>query len=300
MEQRDIETFLALSEELHYGRTADRLHVSPTMISKTIKKLERIVGAKLFDRTSRRVDLTPIGRQLYEDVAPCYRQIQASFERAVLAGRGVTGLLRVGFIGIAIGQFLVRVADVFQATYPACQVRIEETRYDDGLGKLTSGMIDILVTTLPPLDPELTAGPVLFSERSVLVVSARHPFARRASVTMEDLGRDKVLQPRGLPDDLVELYVPRETPAGRPIERGPDFGALSEMFALVGAGKGIFLVPEHASRYDARPDVVFIPMDDGRRFEWRLLRRKAAETNSIRVFSHIAEQLVHQNSTFAL
>jgi DNA-binding transcriptional LysR family regulator len=79
VEQRDIETFLALSEELHYGRTADRLHVSPTMISKTIKKLERIVGAKLFDRTSRRVDLTPIGRQLYEDVAPCYRQIQASF-----------------------------------------------------------------------------------------------------------------------------------------------------------------------------------------------------------------------------
>ena len=96
MEQRDIETFLALSEELHYGRTADRLHVSPTMISKTIKKLERIVGAKLFDRTSRRVDLTPIGRQLYEDVAPSYRQIQASFEAAVLAGRGVTGLLRVG------------------------------------------------------------------------------------------------------------------------------------------------------------------------------------------------------------
>lgn len=64
VERRDIEIFLALGEELHFGRTADRLHVSPTMISKTIKKLERIVGAKLFDCTSRRVDLTPIGRQL--------------------------------------------------------------------------------------------------------------------------------------------------------------------------------------------------------------------------------------------
>ncbi len=299
VEPRDIETFVVLGEELHFGRTADRLHVSPTAISKTIKKLERMVGAKLFERTTHRVDLTPIGRRLYDNVAPAYQQIQAGFDDAVLAGRGVAGLLRVGFLG-TIGQFVLKVADAFQTAYPACQVQIKETRFDDVGAELTGGMIDILVASYPALDPEIAAGPVLFSEGSVLAVSARHPFARRASVTIEDLGRDKVLRPRGIPDELYELRVPRETPGGRPIERGPDFGTLQEMFALVGAGKGIFLLSEHSNRYGARPDVVFIPIDDGPRFEWRLLWRKAAETHRIRAFSQIAEDCVRQDGMFLL
>lgn len=291
---------MALGEELHFGHTAERLHVSPAMISKTIKKLERMIGAELFERTSRRVALTPIGRRLYDTVAPAYRQIQAGFDDAVLAARGIEGVLRVGFLAGSLAQFVVQVADTFQSAHPACHVRIEEIRFDDVFAELTCGMIDILATSYPALAPEFAAGPVLFNEGSMLVVSARHPFAHRASVTMDDLARDKVLRPRGIPDELDERYVPRMAPGGRPIERGPDFGTHHEMFALVGGGKGVFPVAEHIARYEARPDVVYIPIDDGPRFAWRLLWRKAAETNRIRAFSHTAEHYVRENRRFLL
>jgi hypothetical protein len=70
VEQRDIEIFLTLAEELHFGRTAERLHVSTARVSQTIKKLERGIGTTLFERTSRHVALTPIGRRLDDDKRP--------------------------------------------------------------------------------------------------------------------------------------------------------------------------------------------------------------------------------------
>ena len=70
LERYELETFLTLAEELHFGRTAERTHVSTARVSQTIKKLERRVGAPLFNRTSRHVELTPIGRQLYDDLTP--------------------------------------------------------------------------------------------------------------------------------------------------------------------------------------------------------------------------------------
>ncbi|GAA3164734.1 LysR family transcriptional regulator [Nonomuraea salmonea] len=73
MELRDIEIFLTLAEELHFGRTAERLHVTPARVSQAVKKQERRIGAALFERSSRAVALTPIGRQLFADLAPAYR-----------------------------------------------------------------------------------------------------------------------------------------------------------------------------------------------------------------------------------
>ena len=74
MEQREIEIFLTLAEELHFGRTAERLHVSTTRVSQTIRKVERQIGVPLFERTSRRVVLTPIGRDLEEGLRPAFQQ----------------------------------------------------------------------------------------------------------------------------------------------------------------------------------------------------------------------------------
>lgn len=295
MERREIETFLALAEELHFGRTAERLHVSVAMVSKSVKKLERAVGAPLFDRSSRRVALTPIGRRLYDDVQPAYRQLLDGFARAVAAGRGVEGVLRVGFLGTAVAQFVLQVAEEFRIRHPDCRVEITEARYADVAGLLAGDVVDVLLLASPVFDPELTAGPVLFSEPPVLAVSARHPFARRASVSLEDLARDKVLRPRAVPDEMDALSVPAATPAGRPIERGDDFATIQEMFALVGAGRGVFPVPTHAILYDARPDVVYVPMPDGLPYEWRLMWRTAGETNRIRAFAAAAGDFVAVN-----
>ncbi|WP_271215370.1 LysR family transcriptional regulator [Streptosporangium carneum] len=296
MERRDIEIFLELGRELHFGRAAENLHVSTARVSQTIKKLERRIGAPLFERTSRRVALTPIGRRLYDDLDPAYRQIREGVDRAVAAGRGVDGVLRVGFVGTAVGRFVLEVADVFRARHPTCQVQIRESPYSDGTTPLDADEIDVLLAVVqPPRDSGLTASPVLFREDPMLAVSARHPFARRASVSLDDLARDRVLRPRSIPEHIDEALVPRRTPNGEPIERGPAFGTVQEMFALVGAGKGVFPVPTHAARYDARPDVAYVPIPDGSPFEWRLLWRTTAETSRVRAFTQAALDHVAAN-----
>ncbi|MEV7008445.1 LysR substrate-binding domain-containing protein [Streptosporangium sp. NPDC051022] len=289
VERRDIEIFLELGRELHFGRTAENLHVSTARVSQTIKKMERRIGVPLFERTSRRVALTPVGRRLHDDLDPAYRRILEGIDRAIAAGRGVDGVLRVGFIGTAVGRFVVEVADAFHTRHSTCRVRIRESPYSDGTALLGDDEIDVLLAVLsPPEGSEFTAGPVLFREAPMLAVPARHPFARRASVSLDDLARDKVLRPRLIPDFVDEAVVPRRTPSGALIERGPAFDTIQEMLALVGVGKGVFPVPTHASRYDARPDVAYVPLLDGPPFEWRLVWRTTAETARIQAFAQTA------------
>ena len=292
VEQRDIEIFLTLAEELHFGRTAERLHVSTARVSQTIKKLERRIGTALFERTSRRVALTPIGRRLDDDLRPAYQQIREGIDRAIAAGRGVEGVLRVGFVGTAVGQFLHQVAETFHARYPDCQVQIREARYTDFLELLRADEIDVMLVPVPVHEPDLASSPVLFREPTVLAVSARHPLARRASISLEDLAAEKVLRPRSIPDYMDESLVPRQTPAGKPIERGPDFSTVQEMLSLIGAGKGIFPVPAHARRYDTRPDITYIPIRDGLPRERRLTWRITAETSRIRAFNQTVREFV--------
>lgn len=99
LERHEIECFLVLAEELHFGRTAERLVVSRAHVSQTVKKLERRIGAPLFVRTSRSVGLTPLGQQLHDDLAPHYQAMGEAIDRAIATARGLSGTLRVGFLG---------------------------------------------------------------------------------------------------------------------------------------------------------------------------------------------------------
>ena len=83
MERQEIETFLALCEELHFGRTAKRLRISPARVTQLIQKTERRIGGALFERTTRGVVLTDLGRQLQRDLAPAHRAVEEAIRLAV-------------------------------------------------------------------------------------------------------------------------------------------------------------------------------------------------------------------------
>ena len=292
MERREIEIFLTLADELHFGRTAERLVVSTARVSQTIKNLERRFGALLFERTSRRVKLTPVGRALRDDLKPAFEQIEAGIERAIAAGREVHGLLRVGFFRAAAGRFVLEVADAFGTLYPGCEVQIRENQLSDGLAVLRADQIDLLFLMLPVEEPDLVTGPVVIREPRMLAVSARHPFARRDSVSLNDLARDKVLRaPTALPEYVQTAWVPHQTPDGQPIKHGPSFATIQEMLSLVGAGKGMYPAPAHMGRYYARPDVTYIPIIDAPPVEWAFTWRTAAETQRIRAFDQTARDI---------
>ena len=301
MEKRDIEIFLTLADELHFGRAAERLHVSTARVSQTIKKLERRIGAPLFERTSRRVELTPIGRRLRDELRPAYQQIQDAVDRAMTAARGVRGTLRVGFIGAASGRFVLEVAEAFRAEHPDCEVPLRESQFGEGLGPLRGGEIDMVLATLPvrgTRQADLTAGSVLVEEDQLLAVSARHPFARRPSVSFADLARTKVLRtPPAIPDYWDQELVPPHTPDGRPVERGPRFDTTQEMLALVGAGMGTYPVPTQFTSYYVRPDVAYVPIHDAPPYQRRFLWLSAAETARIRAFDRAAATLATAHRT---
>jgi DNA-binding transcriptional LysR family regulator len=293
LERHELDAFLTLAEELHFGRTAERLRVSTARISQIIARLERRVGVPLFNRTSRRVELTAVGRRLYEGTRPAWDQVTAAVEEAIATGRGTTGTLRAAFVGAAGGQLLVGATELFRRQHPGCEVRLREAQMTDLMPWLRDEEVDIALGTFPIEEPGISTGPDLVTEARLLAVPAQHPFARRESVSLEDLARVRLLQlPDTLPAALREDRTPRTTPAGRPVEPGPSAATFNEMLTLIGAGHGVFPVGAQARRYYVRPDVVYVRLSDAPPLRWGLLWRTDGATARVRAFARAAHDLV--------
>ncbi|MFB8028616.1 LysR family transcriptional regulator [Streptomyces sp. NPDC056465] len=284
MELREIEIFLALAEELHFGRTADRLHVTPARVSQAIKKQERAIGAELFKRTSRTVQLTPIGAALRDGLAAGYQQIQDALAAAAAAGRDITGELRIGYSSAWCGTLVLTAADIFRSRHPHCLIDVLDLQLADPVGPLRRGTRDLLLLELPIDEPDIVNGPVLFTEPRALVVPAAHPFARQESVSLEDLADGPMIAVTGQPSYFIDLHYPRRTPQGRPIPRGPAASAWQEVLALVAAGKGVSPTCARAAHFYSRPDVAFVPFRDAPPVEYGLLWSATGNTPGVRAF----------------
>ncbi|MEU6563870.1 LysR family transcriptional regulator [Nocardia nova] len=288
IELRDIEIFLALAEELHFGRTAERLHISQARVSQVIQKLERKVGGKLFERTSRNVALTSVGRQVNEDLQINYRDLRASLERAARSARyGDTGLLRIGVTTSSLNDIRPLLTS-FRTGNPNCRLHVEHVHFGNPFGALRNDRIDVLVSWLPVEEPDLVVGPVLYEEPFVLLVGVDHPLAERGSATYEDLADYGVFgiassdADNPVPDYWENAVVPVTTPSGRPIPRSARAANFQDMILLVAAGEGITPVHAHAEEYYSRPDVTYIPMPDTPPARWALIWRRGAESDLIR------------------
>ncbi|KAB1116787.1 LysR family transcriptional regulator [Micromonospora aurantiaca] len=261
LERYEVETFLTLAEELHFGRTAERLRVSTGRVSHVVRKLERRIGAPLFERTSRVVRLTPIGARLAEEMRPLVAGIEAAVQRAVDAGRGLTGELRVAYVGESTAPVLLRAVALFTERHPDCEVHVHEAPLASTRSSLRDGTIDVLIASYP--FDGMANGPVLLRERRVLAVAADHPLAAEESVSLEVLGDHPVVQyPAVTSAAFKQDRTPDRTPSGRPVPKGPVGGSFSEMLALVAMGRGVLPVGEQARQFYARPDVAYVPIHD--------------------------------------
>ncbi|MEV6369827.1 LysR family transcriptional regulator [Micromonospora musae] len=261
LERYEVETFLTLADELHFGRTAERLRLTTGRVSHVIKRLERRIGAPLFGRTSRVVRLTPIGRQLADDLRPLVAGIEDALARAVDAGRGVTGTLRVAFLGEWTAPVLLKAVAVFSERHPDCAVEVREVQLFNSRPSLVDGSVDVLVAAYP--FDGMATGPVLLTEDRVLAVPAGHPLATTESVSLEVLADHPVVQyPAATSDGFKRDRTPDHTPSGRPVPKGPAGNTFSEMLSLVALGRGVLPVGEHTRRYYPRPDVAYVPIHD--------------------------------------
>ncbi|MGW0907343.1 LysR family transcriptional regulator [Streptomyces sp. NPDC002853] len=277
MERQELETFLTLAEELHFGRTAERLLLSQARVSQTVKKLERKIGAPLFERTSRRVEMSPLGRQLYEDLAPLHLRMEAAVARAKDVARGVEGELTVAFLGSGAGSLTSAILGTFRERCPRCDVRMRETQFGDPLGALRGGDADVLFTCLPVEEPDLTVGPVVINEPRRLAVPLGHRFAGRDSVSLEECAGETFFGVvNGAPAYWWDFHIPPRTPSGLTIRRGPSVAGFQELMTLVATGQGVSPVVASVEQYYARPDIVFVPLDDVASADVALIWRTAA------------------------
>jgi DNA-binding transcriptional LysR family regulator len=292
MELRDIEIFLILAEELHFGRAAQRLYVSQARVSQVIKQQERRLGGALFDRSNRRqTKLTPLGSQLHSELKPAYTGLRDSLERARLAARGISGVLRVGMLPSNAHE-LRPYWDTFRTRHPQWELRIRHNPYVDAFAPLRNGDIDVLVAWLPIEEPDLTVGPGIFAEDMVTLVPPDHRLAGRGSVSVEDLGDFTIPKVPGMPDYWEEGFAPFRTRRGRPIERDSSLHtALDDLFTLVGNGESISLLGAHAARYHARPDIVYLPVRDSWTLRWALVWRSDTENDLVRAFAQTVRDL---------
>ncbi|MEV5572572.1 LysR substrate-binding domain-containing protein [Spirillospora sp. NPDC052269] len=298
MERQEIEVFLTLADELHFGRTAERLRVSRAAVSQTLKKLERRIGAPLFERTSRRVLSTPVGKRLQDDLALAWAAVERAESDAIAMARGVAGTLTIGFLGASQGELTPRIVAAFRAAHPGTEVRMREVHLGDPFGPLRDGTVDLLLTRLPVVEPDLTVGPVVLSETRLLAVAADHPFAGRPSVRLDDLSRDTTFSACGpAPSYWWDAQIPSVTPSGHPVHRDEPVETLQEMMTLVASGAGIAPVPRSVCCAYSYSAVTYVPIEDAPPSEVALVWRTAAETARTRAFLDATLQTLKTTNT---
>jgi DNA-binding transcriptional LysR family regulator len=263
VELREIQVFLTLAEELHFARTGERLGLTPSRISQVIRTLETRIGGALFERTSRQVRLTPLGKQVLDSVAPPYEALDAAIDDARQTARGVAGTLRLGmYTPINGGPHLVEIVRTFETRYPACRVEITDIGFAIAQEeRLHRADVDMLATRLPIHDPDLTIGPLLSRQERILLVAADHPLAGRPSASVEDLADYTV--PRGptIPRETYDAFIPPTTPSGRPIARRIVRSA-DEALMLVALGEIVHPTVTAALHHYRHPGISSVPLTD--------------------------------------
>ncbi|MEO3800997.1 LysR family transcriptional regulator [Nonomuraea sp. B1E8] len=288
MEFRELECFVVLSEELHFARTAERLYLSPGRVSQLMRSLETRIGGRLFQRTSRRVRLTPLGERFLADLRPAYEGLATAVSRAKTAAREVTGVLRVGFLATPTDVVTGSVR-AFESRHPGCEVELVEIPLSDPFGRLRAGQVDIAFTLLPVDEPDLAVGEGLNRVSYELGVSARHPLAGRASIGAEELAGLPLIGLDGpAPRAWRERVAPSVTPSGRAIPRAGTVTTSQEGLTQVALGRGGMLFCAPTAAHHRRPDVSFVPVAGLPPSILGLTWSRAAETAAIRAFRDAA------------
>ncbi len=256
VELGELEVFLTLADELHFGRTAARLRLSQPRVSQLVRLLERRVGGRLFERTSRRVALTPLGTRLREGAQPPFDQLRQALVEVRTFAQG----LRVGFLG-SYGSTLDGALAAFHARHPDCGVTMVQLTWTDVFGPLRRSEVDLQACLLPVEQDDLTVGPVVAECPRLVAIARAHPLAARPVITIEDLSDLKVVQPAAtVPAELKRTFWPPSyTPAGHPIRRATVARTEQEMLSAVAHGSGVFITTTAMPRHFTHPDVAFIP-----------------------------------------
>lgn len=244
MEIRQLRYFVTVARTRHFGQAAERLHMAQSPLSQAIRQLESQVGATLFNRTTRRVDLTPAGEAFLRDAERILASVDTAKERVQRIGAGHSGVLRVGCTGLAAYRHLPQLARIAARELPDLILRFVPDLLTSAQEEaLAEDRIDLAVLR-PPLRGSGLSSRQIAGERLVLAVGQQHRLAGDALVALAEL-RDEDFVGYARPDSVVNTVVTQAClAAGFLPRRTHDAAETTIVLTLVAAGLGVALLPE--------------------------------------------------------
>ncbi len=262
MELKHIRIFLAVAEELHFSRAAERMHMAQSALSAQIRDLEDKLGVQLFFRTTRNVSLTRAGQAFLPEARAALAQADAAIEAARAFGGDGADIFKVGGVDSAMAGLLPDLIRRFRKQMPNVEVKAFEMLSAPAIHGLSHRSLDVAFVRNPPKEDFLSAR-LVFREPIIAAIPADHHCAGQTMIEPAQIAAEPLVIParshRPILFDVIQTYLH---------DHGQDPQILQEanerhmIIAMVAAGLGVSLVPEWVSQFQHK-DVVYRPLSDG-------------------------------------
>jgi DNA-binding transcriptional LysR family regulator len=262
MELRQLEIVVALSEELHFGRTAERVHLSQPALTQALSRFEAQLGTRLFERTSRRVTLTPAGAALVPRARALLEQAGDAADLVGRIARGEQGTVRLGVVGSAMLNLLPELVRSVRARHPGIELDIREEIGATQVEELRQRKLDLgIMHVAADATPEGLRILQLRAEPISVALPADHRLARRAALRLSELRDEPLVLVRPEREaDTSRLYLAACADAGFAAHVGPQVTSLQAQLGLVAAGLGWAFVSRSVVETLDRSGVVFVAL----------------------------------------
>ena len=262
MELKQLRIFLAVAEELHFGRASERLHMAQPALSAQVRSLEGRLGVKLFERTTRTVSLTRAGEVFLPEAKATIAQAEAAEAAARAVGGDGGDLLKIGGVDSATAGILPKVIRAFRRDHADIEIKVFELLSAPALHGLANRSLDVAFVRVPPGE-EFLEHRFVFSEPIIVALPADHPAASDAEVSLETVASEPLVIParshRPILFDVIQNHFSRAGLSPRILQEANERHMI---IAMVAAGLGVSLVPQWVSQFQ-RTDVVYRPLKGG-------------------------------------
>lgn len=266
LDLRKLRYFAAVAEHRHFGRAAEQLYIAQPVLSRQIRALERELGCALFVRTTRSVQLTPAGEQLYADAPGVLASADSAVRRVHEADRGAERLV----VAFTPGLHVSEAVRAFTATHPDVEIDLLHLKWWEQDAPLRDGRADVGYLRRPFDDTGLHTIPV-GNERKVACLPVTHPLAHRRTLLTADLDGESILDAHSRRTSSVE-----------------------EKFELIAAGHGIAMVPGSVAGAYSRPDLVHLPVTDAEPVEICIAVARSRRERRVRDFVAVAADTLRE------
>jgi DNA-binding transcriptional LysR family regulator len=292
VELRQLRYFITLAEELHFRRVAEREHIAQPAFSEQIRRLERELNVRLFDRTSHYVRLTGAGRVFVDEVHQVLFHVERARKAAAQAGRGEIGHIIVGFIGSAANELTPLILRAFPARYPNVDIELREFDFRDPSAGLINDQVDVAFIRPPVEGQGELAFEWLFEEPRVAVMASDHCLAKEACLRIDRLVAEPFIVGPKETGVWRDFWLVTEHRVSMP-RLGPEVNTMDELLEVIAAGRGISLTPASTERFYGRPGVVFVPTTEVAGSTVVVAWRRGRTNPLLRAFVDVARSVAH-------